>query len=185
MTHHIPRMKDDLICSTYCTCCIMVVQWLTSTASRDALRRNHIIPVWIIQRVQVCQMSHPVINRIHRYLKAIFGTTVFAHDVIICSTDCTCCIMVVQWLTSTASRDALRRNHIIPVWIIQRVQVCQMSHPVINRIHRYLKAIFGATVFAHDVSHTATSILTLYGERTSGGHDQWKALTTILKKIVL
>jgi hypothetical protein len=39
MTHHVPRMKDNLICSTDCACCIMLMQWLTSTA----LRQNHII----------------------------------------------------------------------------------------------------------------------------------------------
>ena len=39
MTHHVPRMKDNLICSTDCACCIMLRQWLTSTA----LHQNHII----------------------------------------------------------------------------------------------------------------------------------------------
>ena len=60
-------------------------------------------------------------------------------------------------------------NHIdspIPVWIIQRAQACQMSHPVINRTHRYLKAIFGPTVFSHDAIYITTSVLTLYGEKT-------------------
>jgi hypothetical protein len=39
MTHHVPRMKDNFICSTDCACCIMLMQWLTNTA----LRQNHII----------------------------------------------------------------------------------------------------------------------------------------------
>ena len=70
MTHHVPHMKDNLICSTDCACCIMLIQWITSP-----------IPVWIIQRVQACEMSHPVINRTHHYMKAIFGPRVFSHPI--------------------------------------------------------------------------------------------------------